>query len=481
MLKPITPVPMNPILVSMPAPVVACTVQSPKWGPPMPMQHALYGSLRRIVGDSHLLVDPDVTLPYRTAWTGEKGGSPVAVARPADALEIQALVATAAEAGVPVIPQGGNTGLAMGATPTGGELVVSLRRLAEISLDDEGTPSLITGGGATLQAVQEAASAAGFEFPLDINARAEATVGGLIATDAAGRHAWRHGSMRMLTQRIEAVLADGSVIGGTGQGPGTGLEHLLAGSEGALAIVTAARIRLASAHPRRALAVVPVSSTEDAVALTAAAVRIAEVESVEAVFHADAVGLLAETMGIAALFDPPAHAYVYVETASAHDPFAALASLEAGEALVGDDRETRDRLWRTREALSEITTGPDPVFKAAVGVPLRALGRFEAALRELFAPRPVVLFGHLAAQAMHVNVHGLDESEHGAARADVIAITLDHGGWIAAEHGFGRAYAPWIARVVPASDRAAAAAVKQALDPGGVLNPGAGPLGIPPS
>jgi FAD/FMN-containing dehydrogenase len=446
----------------------------------MPRQHDVHRSLRRIVGDSHILVDPDVILPYRTAWTGERGGEPIAVARPGDVLETLALVRTAADAGIPVIAQGGNTGLAMGATPTGGELVVSLRRLADVAVDEEGSPTLVAGGGATLQAVQQAAAAAGFEFPLDLNARAEATVGGMIATDAAGRHAWRHGSMRMLTQRMEAVLADGSVIGGTGRGPGTGLEHLLAGSEGALAIVTAARLRLAPARRRRALAVVPVSSTEDAVALAAAAARLADVESIEAVFHADAVGLLAETMAIAPLFDPPAHAYVYVEAASAHDPVAALSSLEAGEALVGDDRETRERLWRTREALSEIKTGAGPTFKAAVGVPLGSLAGFEAAVRELFAPRPIALFGHLAGQAMHVNVHGLAEAQHAAARADVIDLTLDHGGWIAAEHGFGRTYAPWIARVVPGADRTAGAAVKKALDPGRSFNPGSGLLGKPP-
>jgi len=436
--------------------------------------------LRRIVGDSHLITDPDVTASFATAWTGEKIGSPIAVARPADVLELQALVRAAADAGVPVVPQGGNTGLALGGIPAGGELVVSLRRLSRIAPDPDGAPALLAGAGATLHSVQEAAARAGFEFRLDINARADATVGGMIATDAAGRHAWRHGSMRVLTERVHAVLADGSTVGGTGNGPGSGVEQLLSGSEGSLGVIAAARLRLAPARPRRALAVIPVPSTDASVAITAKAVRIPDVESVEVVFHTDALDLLREAMGIAPLFDPPQHASVYVEVASTGDPIEALAAVATDErALVGDDRETGERLWRPREALSEIRIGPNPVFKAAVGIPLGALAGFESTLREAFAPRPTALFGHLAGRVMHVNVHGLDQSDHAAARSAVIDLTLDHGGWIAAEHGFGRAYAPWISRVVPAADRAAARAVKLAVDPAGALNPGVGLFGEP--
>jgi len=442
----------------------------------MTNHHHLLAEMRRLLGDGHVLTDPEMTAGYATTWTGERAGAPLAVLRPGDAVEVRAAVRMLADAGVPIVPQGGNTGLAGGAAPADGEVIVNLRRLSSVAAAEGGPPAIVAGAGATLADVAAAAGRHGMEFPLDIGARAEATVGGMLATDAAGRHAWRHGSMRSLAARTEAVLADGTPVGGTTPGGGIGaVEGMFAGSEGGLGIITATRLRLIPRRPRRALAVVPVGGADDAALLARRAVALHPVEAVEMVFAADAIELLERHLGLAPLFDPVPEAVLFVEAAGGRDLPDVLAEVvDDDRALIGDDPATRHRLWRHREAISEITVGPEPAFKAAVGIPADHLVGFERSLRSSFPGHPLALFGHLSTGCFHVNLHGLPAGGHDAARDRIVETTIDAGGWIAAEHGFGRTYRPWLARVVPAPDLAAAGTIKAALDPDGVMNPGVG-------
>ena len=199
-------------------------------------------ALADVVGPNHVLTDPELTASYETDWTGRFVGRAAAVVRPGTTDEVAAVMALLHEAGRPVVPQGGNTGLVGGSVPLHGEVVVSLRRLAAIDPVDVAAGQVTAGAGATLAAVDAAATGAGLAFGVDLAARDSATVGGMVATNAGGLRMLRYGGMRAQMAGVEAVLADGRVLSHLGglakDNTGYDLAGLLAGSEGTLAVVT---------------------------------------------------------------------------------------------------------------------------------------------------------------------------------------------------------------------------------------------------
>src|SRR5436305_11462667 len=211
----------------------------------------LPGALRRlgagIVGEQHVLTG-DATAGFAVDWTGRFRGRTPATVRPQNTAEVAAVLALCTDAGRPVVPQGGNTGLVGGGVPLHGEVVVSLRRLAAIDAVDVAAGQVTAGAGATLAAVDAAASGAGLAFGVDLAARDSATVGGMVATNAGGLRMLRYGPMRAQTAGVEAVLADGRLVvhlGGLAKdNTGYDLAGLLAGSEGTLAVITRLRLRL---------------------------------------------------------------------------------------------------------------------------------------------------------------------------------------------------------------------------------------------
>jgi len=195
--------------------------------------------LRSIVGPQHVLVDDDLRAGYEVDWTGRFKGSTPAVVRPGSVDEVAAVLRICADAGVAIVPQGGNTGLVGGGVPLHGEIVLSLRRLQAIEPVDVLAAQVTAGAGATLGAVQDAATGADLLFGVDLSARDSATIGGMVATNAGGLHHMRHGSMRANVLGVEAVLADGSIVrrlsGLVKDNTGYDLASLLCGSEGTLA------------------------------------------------------------------------------------------------------------------------------------------------------------------------------------------------------------------------------------------------------
>src|SRR5215213_6196183 len=167
--------------------------------------------LTPIVGVEHVLVDDDVRAPYETDWTRRFSGRAAAVVRPADVEQVAGVLRACGQAGVAVVPQGGNTGLVGGGVPRGGEVVLSTARFTALGEVDRATLQVSAGAGVTLAALQEHARAAGLDAGVDFGARDSATVGGLVATDAGGIRAVRHGTVRARVAGVEAVLADGSV------------------------------------------------------------------------------------------------------------------------------------------------------------------------------------------------------------------------------------------------------------------------------
>ena len=436
-------------------------------------------ALVEIVGERHVLADPDLRAPYERDWTGRFGGEARAVARPADTAQVAAVVRACANAGAAIVPQGGNTGLVGASVPRGGEVVVSLRRLDAIGPVDAALGQVTAGAGATLAALQHACAEAGQDAALDFAARDSATVGGAVACDAGGARALRHGTARARVAGLEAVLADGSVVerlsGLTKDNAGYDLGALLVGSEGTLGIITAVRWRTAPRLTARAAALVGLPGAGAAAELLAALRTCApSLESCDFFLHEGLELVLAHQRRSSPL-PRPARFYVLAECAAREDPTPELAAALAGfeDTAVADDTASRENLWRLREGHTEAINAAGVPHKLDVGVPLAQLARFlEEVPRAVGEGVKTILFGHLADGNVHVNLLGPDPGDERADDA-VLELALACGGTISAEHGVGVAKARWLERARGRTELAAMRAVKRALDPHGVLNPGA--------
>ncbi|GIJ72525.1 FAD-binding oxidoreductase [Virgisporangium ochraceum] len=445
---------------------------------------SLEDALRPAVGAAHVLVDDDLRAPYETDWTRRFTGAARCVVRPASTAEVVAVVRACAAAGAPVVVQGGNTGLVGAGVPAGGEVLVSLARLAEVEPVDAVEAQVTVGAGVTLEKLQTHARAAGLDFGVDLAARSSATVGGMIATNAGGIRVLRHGSMRAQVVGLEAVLADGSVLtrlGGLAKdNTGYDLTQLVAGSEGTLAIVTRARLRLVPLLPARAVALVAVAGTDAALDLLAAARAELATLSAAEIFYPEGLDLVRSHARLPAPFDGPAGAYVVLECAARTDPtdhiLELLSSCKAVEdATVASDRAGLERLWAYREAHTEAISAAGVPTKLDVCVPLGELTALVAELPATVArvtpTARVIPFGHLNEGNLHLNV--LDAGDRSEEVTDaVLRLVAAHRGTISSEHGVGRAKAPWLSLSRTPEEIGAMRRIKAALDPQGMLNPG---------
>jgi FAD/FMN-containing dehydrogenase len=446
---------------------------------------ALIAALADAVGPGHVLTDADARAGYEVDWTGRFRGTAAAVVRPAGADQVAAVLRGCAAHGAVVVPQGGNTGLVGAGVPRAAgarQVVLSLTRLDALGPVDRATLQVGAGAGVTLAALQRHAAAAGLDAGVDFAARDSCTVGGLVATDAGGTRALRHGTVRARVAGLQAVLADGSVIdrrsGLLKDNAGYDLPGLLVGSEGTLGIVTAVRWRLVPRLPARLAALVPIASLGAAAELLAA-LRPA-LPSLEACdfFTDDGMELVLGHLGLSAPVRDRAPAYVILECAAHADPSDELAAglRDAGveDALVAESTAERERLWRARESHTDAIAAAGVPHKLDVGVQLDRLGAFADAVRAAVddnAPGArLVLFGHLGDGNVHVNVVGAPDD---AVDEAVLRIAAEHGGTISAEHGVGVAKARFLHLVRSPAELAAMAAIKHALDPANLLNPGA--------
>ena len=432
-------------------------------------------ALASVVGAAHVVTDPQLRAGAEVDWTGRWRGTARAVVRPGTPGEAAAVLAVCAGAGVPVVPQGGNTGLVGGGVPAGveGAVVLSTRRLAGLA-PVAGDGTVVAGAGATIAAVQAHASAAGWQLGMDWAARDSATVGGAIATNAGGLRVLRWGPARAQLVGAEAALAGGALLsrvdGPLKDSTGYDLSGLMCGSEGTLGVLTRVRLRLVPPLPaRRAVALVGVPDVTAATAVLAGVRR--AVPDLAA----------AELIGDAALdlLDLPRPlpdrwpAYVLVETVGRADELAtALAEVDVGDAVLADDATGRAALWRYREQITESVSRAGVPVKLDVSVPADRLAEVWAALPEAVGAGRTVLFGHLAEANLHVNMLDVPAEREAAATDRVLRLVAGAGGSISAEHGIGRAKAPWLHLTRSPAELAAMRAVKGALDPTGVLNPG---------
>ncbi|HEX5740810.1 MAG TPA: FAD-binding oxidoreductase [Pilimelia sp.] len=440
-------------------------------------------TLAELLGAPQVLVDPDLRAPYETDWTGRFRGAARCVARPADTGEVAAVLRACAAAGVAVTIQGGNTGLVGGGVPAGGDVLLSLTRLGDLGPVDASAGQVTVGAGATLEAVQRHVRPHGLEVGVDLAARSAATIGGMIATNAGGLRVLRHGSMREQVRGVEAVLADGTVVSRLAGLPkdstGYDLVRLLAGSEGTLAVVTAACLRLTALPAARAVALVGVGGVAPAAEVLAACRATAPVSAAE-LFLADGLDLVRAHAGLPPPLAEPCPAYVLVEAAADADPTDALLTALSGcpavrDATVAADPPGRARLWSYRELHTEAVGRAGVPVKLDVAVPAPRLADFVAALpAAVGAAAPgarTVVFGHLAEANLHVNV--LDAVDRADAVTEaVLGEVAARCGSVSSEHGIGRAKARWLGLSRSPAEIRLMRGVRQAFDPAGMLNPG---------
>jgi FAD/FMN-containing dehydrogenase len=445
-------------------------------------------ALRSAVGPEHVLLDPDLRASYETDWTGRFSGESRAVVRPGTAAEVAGVLAACTAARVPVVVQGGNTGLVGGGVPAAGPaanppVVLVTTRLTDLGDVSPAARQVNVGAGMTLAALTAHARAAGMDFGVDLAARESATVGGMVATNAGGIRVLRYGSMRDQVAGVEAVLADGRILsrldGPAKDSTGYDIGHLLAGSEGTLAVLTRLRLRLVAAERERAVAFVAVAGTADAVDLLAAIrARLAGLCAAELCF-ARGVELVARHLGVRPPLKGAGAAYVLLEVAGETDPVdSLLAALEACpqvlDATVAASAADRARLWALREGHTEAISAAGVPVKLDVSVPVSRLAELTGRLPDVIAAADpaaeLLVFGHLAEANLHVNVLGAGDTE--GVTSAVLSLVASLGGSISSEHGVGRAKARWLGLSRTRAEIDVMRSIKAAFDPLGLLNPG---------
>jgi FAD/FMN-containing dehydrogenase len=438
--------------------------------------------LRDVVGPQ-AIVDRDVVASYTTDWTGRFAGSSPVVVRPASTDEVAGVVAVCRELGVALVPQGGNTGLVGGGVPLHDEVVLSLRRLQALESVDTLAGQVTVGAGVSVGALHRAAAASGWAYGVDLASRDSATVGGAIATNAGGTRVLRYGDTRAQLLGVEAVVGTGAVISHLGglvkDNTGYHLPGLVCGSEGTLAVVTAARLRLVPALAHRTVAVLAFAAVGDALVASAALRRALPTLEASELFLAPGLDLVCSVTGLRPPFPDPHPVYLLVESADSADPTMALA--EATEWLAGlvdvvvaTDPVRRAELWRYREAHTEAINTLGPPHKLDVTLPFGSLadfiGRVPGTVQAIAPAARTWLFGHAGDGNMHVNVSGLAPDDD---RVDegVFRLVAEFGGSISAEHGIGSAKRRWLHLSRSPDEISTFRALKRALDPDGVLNP----------
>lgn len=435
----------------------------------------LLGALQDVVGRAHVLTG-DATAGHVTDWTGHFRGWTPAVVRPSDTEQVAAVLALCDRAGVPLVPQGGNTGLVGGGVPLAGELVLSLTRLDHLDQVDTDAMQVTAQAGVTLRRVADAHP--DLDLAVRIASGDSATVGGAVATNAGGLRVLRHGPMRAQVRGIEAVLADGRVVshlsGLTKDNTGYDYPSLLAGSEGTLAVITRVRLRLVPRGVDPVVVLVGVADLAELHALATRALRtVTGLVSAEYFTGAGLEVLLAHT-SLTPPLPAPADAYLLLEADGAH-AIDQLAELVADRpAAVAQTAADRARLWRYRERHPEVAGFLGTVLKLDVAVPAAQWVRLASTVADVVtAVDPgarVVTYGHVADGNVHVNiVPGTDPD--GRHQDAVFTWVASLGGSISAEHGIGALKAPWLSLARTEAERSLFADIRAAFDPRGILNP----------
>ena len=447
-----------------------------------------------------LLIDQEEMAPFLIDWRRRWQGRALAVAMPDSTADVASVVGWCAERKIAVVQQGGNTGLSGGSVPdeSRNSVVLSLTRMNRVRAVDPAGNTMVVEAGCTLQQVQAAAEAVGRLFPLSLAAEGNCTIGGNLATNAGGVHVLRYGNARALCLGLEVVTASGKIWDGLRalrkDNTGYDLRDLFIGSEGTLGVITAAVLKI---FPRPAARVVAFA----AVPSIAAAVGLLQRAQAESGDGLSACELLSETClslvlrhGAAARRPLAAVSdwYVLLEISVWRDAAEAKASMlrlleavmEAGEvtdATVAESGAQAAALWALREGISDAQGAEGPTIKHDISLPIAAIANFilaaDAAVANACSDVRLVVFGHVGDGNLHYNISppadaaGFESLEPRLNRI-VHDLVAQFGGSVSAEHGVGVLRREEVARYKSPVELQLMRAVKDALDPDGIMNPG---------
>ena len=449
-------------------------------------------ALAGLLGEEGVVADPDRLAAYASDETEALVYPPDVAVLPRTVEQVEAVLRFAFEERLAVVPRAGGTGLSGGALAVCGGIVLSVERLDRIREIDERNLVAVAEAGVVTADLQRAVEARGLFYPPDPSSRETCRLGGNLAEDAAGPRSLKYGTTRRWVLGVEAVLADGRrlVTGGKSRKDATGyaLGQLLVGSEGTLAVVTAATLRLIALPKATLTLILPFGRLEDAAAAVervlaagfdvaacelleaAALAAVARVEPLPAALVGRAAMLLVELDG-----DDRER---LLETAAGIEALAL--SLGGGEALVADDAAGERRLWQVRRRVGEAVKSISAYKEADTVVPRAALAELVHAARRAAAGQGLtaICYGHAGDGNLHVNLLRGDleagewERRRDAAEAELFRAVLDLGGRLTGEHGVGWVQRRYLPLALSPAELELTVALKRAFDPRGILNPG---------
>ncbi|MBW6397792.1 FAD-binding oxidoreductase [Roseomonas sp. HJA6] len=462
----------------------------------------LLAEFRALLGPAGVLTDPADIAPALSDWRSLYQGNAMAVLRPATTEQVAACVALCAKAGVPIVPQGGNTSMVGGATPTedGRSVVLSLARMNRIRAIDPVDMTMTAEAGVVLKTAQDAAADANCLFPLSLGAEGTATIGGVLSTNAGGNTTVRYGNARELMLGLEVVLPDGQIWSGLRRlrkdNTGYALRHLFVGAEGTLGIVTAATLRL-FARPRANEVLFCSVRDEDAALAVFQRFRAVDETAIRAFEYMSGTGVdfaVKHIPGVTLPVAERADHYILVDLAStrADADLQGLAeqvlgaAMEEGEvldAVIGGNEAKRQAIWRIREEHPEAQRKEGASVKNDVSVPVskvpELIRRASAACIALIPGTRPVPFGHLGDGNIHMNLEqpvDMDGAAFLARSHDIMdtvnEVVRDLDGSFSAEHGIGRLKTDMMEAWRGGAELDAMQRIKAALDPKGIMNPG---------
>ncbi len=468
----------------------------------MSTHSALLDTLRQAVGAAHVLIDGDLTA-YEHDWRQRACGRALAVVRPGSTDEVAAVVRACAARGASIVPQGGNTGLAVGSVPddSGTQVVLSLRRMDAVRAIDAANLTITVEAGGILQNLQQAAEQAGFLFPLSMASEGSCTIGGNLAANAGGTQVLRYGNARELCLGLEVVTAQGEVWNGLSglrkDNTGYDLRDLFIGSEGTLGIITAATMKLYPLPAARLIAWAAVPSMQAAVDLLGLAhqhlgagltgfevMNQFALSLVDKHYPQQRVPLFRTSPWCVLLENSDHESEDHARTLFERLLEAALEAGCVNDAVVAESLSQAQALWHIRESIPLAQAEEGLNIKHDISVPVSRIPAFVAETDALLAREVpgvrLVDFGHLGDGNLHYNVQA---PEGGDAKAflreqeeRINTLVFDavarHGGSISAEHGIGSLKAAKLPHYKSPVALRMMRAIKQALDPKGIMNPG---------
>lgn len=465
---------------------------------------AFIAEARALLGARGFTDDPELMTPWLSDWRGRYHGAAVGMALPRSTADVSAFVKLCGRYGIPIVPQGGNSGMSGGATPNpdGTSVLLSLRHMDRIRALDAVARQVTCEAGVVLQRLHDAAAEHRLRFPLTLGGKGSATIGGLIATNAGGTQVLRHGTMRAQVLGLEAVMADGSIIDTLTplkkDNRGFDVKQLLIGSEGTLGIVTAATLRLLPELGGRTVAWAGMRSIQDARDLLIACEGRAG-PALEGFEVLPAQALSAVLSHVPGSRSPLAgehawHALIELAApAGDADRLPELAeailaqALEQGliaDAAIASSEAQADAFWQLRDEIAPAERAIGPAMQHDISVPVARMAEFVAAampdVEARFPGTRAVAFGHLGDGNVHFHVLApagairgeWEETEGNRISAYVHDLVTAWQGSISAEHGIGQMKVEELGRLGDPAHLTALRAVKAALDPAGLLNPG---------